>query len=154
MNHELLDSSTQTTSPRSPPKRKFDESSENSSVGDTSQIRWGGMSPPPPYRAEGNITDHHAQPGFAEPQPSDWDATINDAAIGHNRHDIIMGQDPNESDAETIGAKGGKEMKEMEAKAGMPTLIPGLIRSPAKKTSTGGDGMDVDDLVSLNMERS
>jgi len=146
INIELADSQVEASSPRSPPKRKFDESSEDSSAGDASHVRWGGMSPPPSYRSDSTVTITQDElPNFLRPQQYG----------APEQHDVIIGQDPIGSDdevEESNEGKGGKGMVEMQAKSGMPRLVRGLIDGAGKRTADGDDGMDVDDLVSPSLE--
>jgi hypothetical protein len=151
LNIELADSQVETaSSPRSPPKRKFDESSEDSSVDDASHTRWGGMNPPhppPPYTLGSNITITQEEvPNSLRPPQY--------GAIAEN--DMIMGQDPIGSDDEAEESKEGKdrkEMMEMQAKSGMPRLLPSLVDGVGMRTTNGDDdGMDVDNLVSPSLK--
>ncbi|KFZ24563.1 hypothetical protein V502_00948 [Pseudogymnoascus sp. VKM F-4520 (FW-2644)] len=144
-NPELVDTSTDTASPRSPPKRKFNSTSEDSSAEDRSRSLLGGLNPTPPYKIDvgASATHHELYDGRGQYQVP-WSSTDDHSEANQQRQDVVMEKDGQENGTETPQPSDVKSV-EMEAKSGMPMLVPALSRGSEGGVNTS-DGMDVDDL--------
>ncbi|KFY10773.1 hypothetical protein V492_04854 [Pseudogymnoascus sp. VKM F-4246] len=144
-NPDLVDASTDNTSPRSPPKRKFNSSSEDSSAEDGSRVLLGGLNPAPPFKIDGvDAATHHGLTDTQGQYQAPWSSTDDHSEVNQRRQDVIMEKDGQESGIETPQPSGVKSV-EMEAKSGMPLLVPTLSKNSEGGVNTS-DGMDVDDL--------
>lgn len=144
-NPELVDTSTETTSPRSPPKRKFNSTPEDSSAEDRSRSLLGGLNPAPPYKIDGGASVTHHEPSDSRGQyQATWSSTDDHSEVNQQRQDVVMEKDGQESGIETPQPSDVKPV-EMEAKSDMPMLVPALSRDSEGGVNTS-DGMDVDDL--------
>jgi hypothetical protein len=111
------------------------------------------MGPPPSYRMDGGATaTHHELSDLTEQHQPSWNGTDNYGEVNQQGQDVVMGKDEHGSGAETPQVTDAKAV-EMQAKSGMPMLIPGL-----GGISGGGinasDGMDVDDLPIQVLDRA
>ncbi|KFY09227.1 hypothetical protein V491_08312 [Pseudogymnoascus sp. VKM F-3775] len=152
-NPELVDTSTDATSPRSPPKRKFNSGSEDSSAEDGSRILMGGLNPAPPFKIDGGASATRQEPADARGQDqASWSGTDGHSEVNQQRQDIIMDKDWQEGGTETPQSSVVKSV-EMEAKSGMPMLVPALSRGSEGGINTS-DGMDVDDLPVQGLDKA
>jgi hypothetical protein len=151
-NHELIDTSADATSPRSPPKRKFNEGSQDSSAEDGSQPRWVGMTAPP-YKTDGvPAAARHELSNAGEQYIAPWSDKDNHPEANQQEQDLVMEKDGQESGADTPQPSNVKSV-EMEAKTGMPMLVPSLSNSAGGAANTS-DGMDVDYLPAQALDRA
>jgi hypothetical protein len=158
INHELSDTQSQSLSPRSPGKRKYDESSEASEdtatsqrmqMVDVSQVRAGHV------RKDTNAVMTHQAAMEAN---AGWPLPAYEDVINGTEPDVIVGQDPHELvdaswDAEAK-QKEAVSRKEMEARSDMPSLISNYMDAGAAKGSfVQGNNMDMDNLMSPSAKK-
>ena len=80
-----------------------------------------------------------------EQQQPVWNGTDNHTEANQHRPDVVMERDEHEGGAETPQPSDAKAV-EMQAKSGIPMLIPGLGSTSGEGISTTDDVMDVDNL--------
>lgn len=107
----------------------------------------GGLNPAPQFKIDGGVsaTTH-------EQYQAPWSGTDDHSEINQQRQDVVMEKDGQESGIETPQLSDVKSV-EMEAKSGMPMLIPALSNSSEGRVNTS-DGMDVDDLPAQALDKA
>lgn len=152
-----LSSPALTLSPKSPPKRKFDESEDSQETVPRyaePEPRWGGQSPP---RSDKQILVSHRE--LSHPEDGDiWGGQASASESGgstvtprgNELQDVIMGQDPNElvdiSDASLLPSGNTQRPQEMRQKPGLSEFHPIAMEDSAGKPGVS-QSMDVDDIV-------
>lgn len=105
----------------------------------------GGLSPAPPYKIDvGASATHHELSDARGHYQAPWSSTDDHSEANQQRQDVVMEKDGQENGIETPQPSDVKSV-EMEAKSGMPMLVPALSRGSEGGVNTS-DGMDVDDL--------
>lgn len=137
-------------SPRSP-KRKFDDSSENSAM-ELTQIR----GPPPPYpalvdnfsppKSSPNVIVSEKEVSYGFPLPPSYNAIVGPDPADVQEYEKRSRNDGREMTDYPREKTDSQEMQEMQTKANIPSLLP--KSSEASEATVSGDAMDVDDLAS------
>lgn len=148
VDHSSTDVQMESNSPRSPPKRKFDESSAASGAGDESpnHVRWGCLnsgsidSTPPPY------LEHNVEPVIGSPTV---ESSRGRPVMAETQN--IIGHDLEPKRKTNVDSTG--KFLEMEAKIGMPSLVPTSSNISITKSPSHDNSMNVDDLASPSFEK-
>lgn len=113
----------------------------------------GGLNPAPPFKIDGGASATRQEPADARGQDqASWSGTGGHSEVNQQRQDIIMDKDWQGGGIETPQSSGVKSV-EMEAKSGMPMLVPALSRGSEGGINTS-DGMDVDDLPVQGLDKA
>jgi hypothetical protein len=103
---------------------------------------------------EGGATaSHHELSGIAEQHQPLWNGTGSYGDVSKDEQDVVMVKDEQESGAEKQQGTDTKTV-EMQAKSGMPMLIPGLGGVVSGGGVQASDGMDVDDIPVPALDKS